>query len=512
MLSLRRTPATTPEGIADRNSLTSYQFIEMMRHPVDLVLLRFSMTRQYWLFAVLVLGLAAFNLTFHINQETVTEWDESLYAMSAWEMLGHHQWIGTTFKGALDYYNTKPPLNIWLIYFGFKAFGINLMSLRLPSIASAWLTVVVLQEWARRAVGPHVAILASVVLATSFGFLYDHSGRTANTDALFALLVLLTVVTLWASYTRPRRLIWLGPVAAATFLLRGMGVLMPLAIVLVVEGCRPAQWRQRWRWHATAAALFLIPVGAWVWARWQLDEWRFLGPLFTYDFVARTVRVIEEHHGSVFYHLNVLLNNEFPWLLAAIVALVLFPPRWTRVRQLVLFWRSHNTLLAITGAWIAVTLLIPTLIRTKLSWYLNPFYPAFAFGLACFLVRGWSTVDVTRRRVLAATVLLAVGVVETRVLWFSFHRRSLAVSTQGFLLEERQTLAGHGVYRDRWPNNETFVLDAMVGADANEAGTFEDFMRDSDPGDFWLSERELRDARLKLIGSHGRRWLYRRIE
>ena len=79
-----------------------------------------------------------------------------------------------------------------------------------------------LQLWVRRAVSPVIALLASLILATSFGFLYDHSGRNANTDALFTLLVLLTVVTLWAADQRLWRLVWLGPISAACFLLRGM--------------------------------------------------------------------------------------------------------------------------------------------------------------------------------------------------------------------------------------------------------------------------------------------------
>ncbi len=45
----------------------------------------------------------------------------------------------------IDYYNSKPPLNVWLIALAFKLFGANLVSLRLVSVVSAWLTVAVLQ-------------------------------------------------------------------------------------------------------------------------------------------------------------------------------------------------------------------------------------------------------------------------------------------------------------------------------------------------------------------------------
>src|SRR5580765_794550 len=121
------------------------------------------LARHYWLAATAVLMVAAFNLTFRLGHEIVVEWDESLYGISAWEMFQNRQWIGTTFKKALDYYNTKPPLNIWLISLSFRTFGANLISLRLPSIVAAWLTILVLQLWVRRAVGPLTALLASLV-------------------------------------------------------------------------------------------------------------------------------------------------------------------------------------------------------------------------------------------------------------------------------------------------------------------------------------------------------------
>ena len=73
--------------------------------------------------------------------------------------------------------------------------------------------------WVRRSFGAATAIAAGLVLSTTFGFLYVHSGRSANTDALFTLLTLLTIVTAWAAEDRPWRLCWLGPLAAALFML-----------------------------------------------------------------------------------------------------------------------------------------------------------------------------------------------------------------------------------------------------------------------------------------------------
>ena len=158
-------------------------------------------------------------------------------------MLDTGDWIATRLDGAVDYsVITKPPLHAWLTALSFTSFGISAISLRLVSVVSAWLTVLVITLWARRVAGPLVALAAGAVLSTTFGFMYVHSGRTGNTDALFALLIALTAVTLHQSIARPWTRLWLGPLLAALFLLRGPGVLMPLAIVVAgrtLESSRP---------------------------------------------------------------------------------------------------------------------------------------------------------------------------------------------------------------------------------------------------------------------------------
>jgi hypothetical protein len=89
-----------------------------------------------------------------------------------------------------------------------------------------------------------------------------HAARSANTDALFAFLILLTVVSLWAAQEQPWRFVWVGPLAAAVFLLKGTAVLMPSAIVLTVIVLMRRRQPARWLPAAAALLLFLFPVVA----------------------------------------------------------------------------------------------------------------------------------------------------------------------------------------------------------------------------------------------------------
>jgi 4-amino-4-deoxy-L-arabinose transferase-like glycosyltransferase len=473
--------------------------------------------RRYAVLAAAILCVAAFNLTFRVSSEIVTEWDESLYAISAWEMLHSHDWIGTTFRGSLDYYNTKPPLNVWLIALAFKVIGPTLLSLRIWSISAAWLTVAIFQRWVRKTRGPEVALAASLVLSTTFGFIYDHAGRSGNTDALFTLLILLTVVTLWSSQDRDWRLAWLGPIAAAVFLLRGMAVLMPLIIIAAAEWWRVTRGRTRRGLPiATALVLFAIPVTAWLVARWRLDEWRFISRIVTYDFAARALTVIENHPGTPFYYLNILQRNQFDWVLAGLAAWLLCAVPWRRVAQAVAFWRADDASKMLAAAWGVIAFLVPTLMRTKLSWYLDPFYPPFALGLGWLFVRAAANLrqESFNRRLtaLAVVFVLAFAAAETRLMWYSFNRRSLSSSPQGFLLAAREILEGQRVFSDHWTHSESFVLEGMVGAEQRETQDVEAFLRDSIVGDYLFMSNESTDPGLLLVRTDGRHHLFRRSE
>jgi 4-amino-4-deoxy-L-arabinose transferase-like glycosyltransferase len=467
-----------------------------------------------------VLALAAFNLGFRLDREIVREWDESLYATTAWEMQRSGEWIGTTYHGRLDYYNTKPPLCVWLIAASFKALGINLVALRLSSVMAAWLSLAALVWWGRKHLDHATAVWSGLVLATTFGFFYPHAGRSASTDALFTFLVMLTVFTLWSARARPWRLLVLGPILAAVFLLRGLGILLPVAIIvsyeLVTYGVkRPGRWLPT----AGALALWLLPVTAWVVARWQIDGFKFLERVFWYDFVARSVSNIEDHPGSVFYYLNILQKHHYDWIAAAVLALVVFPVPLAKAREFVRLRRADTTPRTLLTIWAVVAFIIPTLMRTKLPWYLHPFYPVFAIGAGAVLAQAWERARTvpggwrSRRPVaLALVVVLALGVAEGKLIWYSYHHRDLSSSTQGLLLSQRNELRGRSVFGRHWDRAEVFVIEAMIGATHRVARDVSGFLRDSRPGDLLMWSTEASDPALTLVGTVRRHHLYKRIE
>jgi hypothetical protein len=291
-----------------------------------------------------------------------------------------------------------------------------------------------------------------------------------------------------------------------------MAVLMPLVLVVAVKTWSIRHRRSDSLPLVVASGLFAAPVAAWCVARWRLDGWRFFKVLFGYDLVARTVSPLEGHDGNALYYVTILLKHHYEWVAASAIACLLFPIPWRNVRRLISGASGLRHVLIIS--WVAVTVLIPTMMRTKLPWYLNTFYPVFALGTAWLLVHGLSisgdSDDQRRRRVLLLSVVVAMlTVAEAKLLWYSYHYRDLRRSTQGLLLAERRRLHGHRVFCSRRYRGEAFVL-ATLGTDRQLAESLSAFLDRSHADDYWLSGDPVVHPDLMLVSSSGSDWLYRR--
>jgi 4-amino-4-deoxy-L-arabinose transferase-like glycosyltransferase len=468
-------------------------------------------TRHFWVGAAAVLIVAAFNLTFHVRDNAIAEWDESMYGQSAAEMIDTGDWIVTRRDGEVDLWLTKPPLMVWLIALSFHTLGVSALSLRLVSIVAAWLTVLVVMLWTRRIAGPLTAVAAGLVLATSFGFMFVHSGRTGNTDALFTLLITLTVVVLYASVARPWMRLVLGPLLAATFLLRGPGMLMPLALVVLFES-----WRRRdpARWPALAGALLLFaaPVGWWAVARWHADGWTFLTQVWTVDLVTRTLTPYEGHSGTPLYYFDILQRYHYDWLIAAAAAILLFPPTRARWREWLSIRSDDDTSKIVVMTWAVVTFGVPTLIQTKLSWYLNPFYPVFAVLVAGILHHALvsaSGAPAKRAIAFAAILVVAVGTAEGKMLYQAY-RRDTINGVQGLLERERSMLTGRTIFRAEWNAADRFVATRMVTANVAQVGPPDRFLEVAADGDFLIADPDLTHPQLEKVRAMADAALYRK--
>jgi hypothetical protein len=161
-----------------------------------------------------------------------------------------------------------------------------------------------------------------------------------------------------------------------------------------------------------------------------------------------------------------------------------------------------------------ITLAIPSLMRTKVPWYLNTFYPIFAVGIALTLRHASSAAGAAwtswRWRITVIVFVLALGVAEGKLLWYSFHKRDIHRSGQSLMFHERHRLRGQRLYLVPYNRANHFVADAVIGAAPQAVEDLPGFLRDSRTGDFVLTREPCRTPETVEVWSEASQFLCRR--
>jgi 4-amino-4-deoxy-L-arabinose transferase-like glycosyltransferase len=148
--------------------------------------------QHYIFFAVLTLTFASVNLFAFLGSTPVAEWDEARYGVIM--MIKNGNYVLTTYLNIPNYWTLKPPLGVWLIAAAYRIFGYSEFSLRFFSALLALLSVMLTMTLAKRHFGKSESIFSGLILATTSGFIMNHSGRTGDLDSALAFFTVLSVV------------------------------------------------------------------------------------------------------------------------------------------------------------------------------------------------------------------------------------------------------------------------------------------------------------------------------
>jgi 4-amino-4-deoxy-L-arabinose transferase-like glycosyltransferase len=238
--------------------------------------------------------------------------DEGNNAEAAREMYESGDWVKPTFNGLLRV--DKPALLYWLQMAGYRFFGVNEFSARLPSALAALLSVLLVYELGRMMFGAGAGLFAGLILASTV--LFSAAAHFANPDALLNACGLLTFCFFWRDYERGgTSWLVLGGVATGLGMLaKGpVGLVLPSAVTaLFLFWCgQSRRWfHPRLLGGVLAFILVAVPWYAWVGAETKAE---FLRGFFLQHNVHRFLEPMENHQGSVLYYLLVLLVGFAPW-------------------------------------------------------------------------------------------------------------------------------------------------------------------------------------------------------
>ena len=333
----------------------------------------------YWLTLCCLLMVCVLLLFDNLGVSQVRWADESRHGVNAYEMLRNREFLVSTYRDEVDYWNLKPPLSMYGIMAGYQLFGYNAFGLRAYSAGSMLVTMVILALWTKKRFGS-IASLGTLLFLMASPLVYgDHFARFGDADALMALFY---VIGLLCMLECPKDIRWLYGSALCfgfAFMAKSWhAALIPitcLAFVCVTGDIKKLKWHQ----YLLLIFFGLLPVLPWAIARFLYDGLDFFIPMFTTDVVTRATSVHEMHQGEWWYYLAVLLKDPAV-LLSGVLCAIAF------IRKLLRRTQLHADVWGL-ALWVAVPLVLYSLCVSKLEWYIFVTLPAFAIALGMVMQR-----------------------------------------------------------------------------------------------------------------------------
>lgn len=380
---------------------------------------------RYWTWFAAILTVIATNSFWGLDAAMVRDCDEARYGVAASEMLRAGSPLVTTYAGATEYWNLKPPLGYWLIEMAYRVLGPTPLALRLPAAVSSIAVTGLTMTIARRLAGSAVAVISGAVLVTSFGFVFYHGARSGELDMpLTLLLTCLFGLAEHLPYSRPARLA-AGLILSIAFLLKSFA-LLPFVAALAAYLVLTRGPRSMSAWTVPALVLALV-ASVWSVARSVSEaSTEFIRRMFLEDLVLRTTAVIDSgQHNGPFDYVWALGDRFAPWLLFIAAA------TWSSSRFLAERTSSDASTLLWTYALVPLALF--SVAQTHHSWYILPTYPAWSIIGGCAIVQLLQRAR-TKRRVWQAGLLVLIGLLACEGRLVAKFGQSNMPASQSFLL------------------------------------------------------------------------------
>ena len=325
----------------------------------------------YSIILFLLLTMAGFNIFYNLGSFPIYSWDEARHGVNAYEMLRKGNFIVSTYRNEMDYWNLKPPLSFWANIAGFKLAGYNPLGLRLFSAISAMFTIIIIAIFVKIKHGKLASLLSTLTLATCTQFLINHSARTGDADSLFVLLFTTAILSLLLF---KKRLLWLY-ISALIFALAFLTKSWHAGNIAIIIGLYLIFTKKykilKWNNWTLFILCLLLPVLIWGGLRYQYDGIKFFKMMITYDLLQRSLTPIEGHLGGGIYYFNVLWRFFYLWLifLCGIVFIFLYNGFFKQINT-----QDRDYILGM-ALWVVIPILLFTLTKTKVRWYVLPVYP-----------------------------------------------------------------------------------------------------------------------------------------
>ncbi|HZC46069.1 MAG TPA: glycosyltransferase family 39 protein [Candidatus Acidoferrum sp.] len=380
---------------------------------------------QFRLQAGLVLIFAAILFFARIGARALWS-SEFRWAEIAREMLVTHNYFWPTINGHVYY--DKPLGSYWLVIFSTPfTGGLNEAATRIPCAIAGLLAVGVLMILVRRLYDARTAILAGVILATSFSFVFFSRDASADVETITGELAALLLFIRNEERGGGLWVVGLWLLMAATSLTKGLlGFALPL-LVIGAYSCLRDGWGQLFqeisRGSLADRARLFIARNRWFF-NWYTVAGVALGGLVYYIPFEISSRMMGSQKGlAMVYRENVVrffhpFDHRGPIYLYVYVIFALMAP-WSALLPASLV-ETHSVRradaeparadrFALVYFW--ATFIFFTLSGSRRSYYILPILPAAAILVARTLVYSELRSKIARRLLIAGYALVAFAAV-----------------------------------------------------------------------------------------------------
>ncbi|HEY1435101.1 MAG TPA: glycosyltransferase family 39 protein [Thermoanaerobaculia bacterium] len=269
----------------------------------------------------LALALAAIALALYLylgrlDGTPLQRGNEAMYASPPALMLENGDYLVPRYRG--EHFLDKPILPFWIVAASYRLLGVSVSAERLPTAIAGLMTALVLGLWIRRRGGDRAGLLAGLILA--FSFLFVFTGMTFAADAFLTFALVAASIVLDQACRREdgSDAFWgalSGLALAAGFGFKGLiGLVLPVGAVATTL-LLDRRWPVRaWRRGAWAFAVIVALLAPYHWAMdrrlgkefWDVFYWR-------NQFLRGASRLYMRPHRGVLYYVGVLAWGLFPW-------------------------------------------------------------------------------------------------------------------------------------------------------------------------------------------------------
>jgi len=388
------------------------------------------------------------------------DYDETIYAQTAIDMMRQGDWIVPTANG-MQFFE-KPPFTYYLMDLSFVLFGETAFAARLPSAIFTLFTILLVFRFGNRVHSAGLGLAAALIFMTMLevGLL----AHAAILDAVLNFFIAATLLYyfLWRQFgERKHALITATMMGAAVSIKGPVGAVVPL-LVIFVDRLLARDLFATLRDIPWIACLLLFLVTATPWYLMILIQH---GPGFLYEFIVvhnigRAMNPMQGHGGGWHYYIVVFIVSVLPWLAWFV---------WSG-KQMWRYKSSEETLPALARLgliWTLLVILLFTFAQTKLPHYISSIYPGTALMIAAALFHFGEREYVARSIYWSSALLLlplglllaAFPSIYPRLTEFVQHPRAIAIVSQEIAPPEWISLLGAALlavalwllWRSRYP-------------------------------------------------------------